>query len=767
MGRTLWRHARPVLLLAVLASCNPDTPAPTGVPTGISAPTALAPLVSVQGAIPDRYIVVLKAGGGDVSAFSQSIVSTHGGKVHYNYRYALKGFAATLSPAAVDALRRNPLVSLVSADGIAHTTIDQTSPPSWGLDRIDQRPLPLNSLYSYTKTGAGVFVYIIDTGIRTTHNEFGTRAVVGADFIGDGKNGQDCHGHGTHVAGTVAGNTYGVAKAARLIAVRIFDCTSNGSPWSTIIAGMDWVIADVNKPSTDASKVGGLPAVANMSLGGGFLASVNTAIQNMVNARVVAVVAAGNENQNACNVSPASAPAAITVGASTITDMRAFFSNWGSCVDLFAPGYGITSSWYTTNTAFATISGTSMASPHVAGVAALYLQGKPTTTLPATVANAIVGSASPNRLSDIGLLSPNRLLFSRLTASSAAFLLNPSALAFTFVRSTSPSTSIAIAKSVPAPTFAASGTGAPRPEQARTDGTVYVTAVATTASTTIQLSNLKTTARNWEATDNTSWISVTPPSGTVAGNASTALTASANSTGLPLGTSNGSITVKDVTPVTPVSYPIPVSLRVLEGTPLSSGVPITGLAGALGTQRYFIVTVPTGATAINIALSGGTGDADLYVRYLEPPDLGHWDCRPFFFGNNETCAASNPPAGTYYVMLDAFQAYSGATLLATVTAATVPNAPTTLTRTVVSSTRIDLAWTDASTNETSFKLYRRTRNADLTFGPWALVVSRPANTTSYSNTGLTPATSYQYRIRACNGAGCSAYKASTVATTLP
>jgi subtilisin family serine protease len=355
--------------------------------------------------IPGHYIVRFNEDVTDAPGLARAIAGAFGSTTTYVYSSAIQGFAAALPAPAAEAISRNPQVQYVEQDRVVSAVGIQTS-PTWGLDRIDERSLPMDAAYTYDNDGTGVHAYVIDTGIRTTHSEFGGRAFFEIDFIGDGDdqvNNGDCDGHGTHVAGTLGGATYGVAKNVTLHAVRVLGCTASGST-SGVIGGVDWVTAN------HAS-----PAVANMSLSGFFSSSLNAAVANSVAAGVTYAVAAANQNTDACTRSPASAPEALTVGATDITDTRASFSNFGACLDLFAPGVSILSSYKDSDTDTRSGSGTSMASPHVAGVAALYL-AEDNSWSPAQVTAAILTNGTPGVVNSEGLQSPNLLLYSRLTA---------------------------------------------------------------------------------------------------------------------------------------------------------------------------------------------------------------------------------------------------------------------------------------------------------------------------------------------------------------
>ncbi len=355
--------------------------------------------------IPDRYIVLFKEGVGQNDRDADDVLNGSGGRVFNRYRNALRGFSANIPAGQVAAIRRHPNVLLVEEDVTvnADQSLTTQTPATWGLDRVDQRALLLDKTYTYDKDGAGVTAYIVDTGIRASHADFVGRITTGFNAFNDANGTNDCDGHGTHVAGTVGGTVYGVAKKVNLSPVRVLDCTGSGAA-SGVIAGLNWIAANATPGKS----------VVNMSLGAGASTAMDMAVSNLIARGIPVVVSAGNSSANACNVSPARVPGAITVGATTNTDARASYSNFGSCVDLFAPGSMIVSNGIASDTATATLSGTSMASPHVAGVVALLLSGAPGLS-PATVSNALAQASTPNVVTGAGTGSPNRLLHSFVT----------------------------------------------------------------------------------------------------------------------------------------------------------------------------------------------------------------------------------------------------------------------------------------------------------------------------------------------------------------
>lgn len=354
-----------------------------------------------KGIIKNQYIVILNKDAGPSIDFAQNIAKQHGAKVLQSYDTVLKGFAIylpdTAATAFVEAMKKNPKVLSVENDIVMKIDATTQSNPDWGLDRIDQKALPLNSAYSYLQTGSGTTAYIVDTGILSSHQQFSGRVLSGYTAISDGNGTTDCNGHGTHVAGTVGGSTYGVAKNVNLVPIRILGCDGSGAS-SNVIAGLDWILKNGKKP-----------AVVNMSLGGDASTSLDSAVENLFDNGYVMVVAAGNSNTDACSASPARVSKALTVAATDNTDTRASYSNYGSCVDIFAPGSQINSSWIGSNTATKVLNGTSMATPHVAGVVAEMLQSIPTAT-PQTISTNLLNQASSNVVKNPSG-SPNRLLY--------------------------------------------------------------------------------------------------------------------------------------------------------------------------------------------------------------------------------------------------------------------------------------------------------------------------------------------------------------------
>ncbi|EWC60020.1 Alkaline serine exoprotease A precursor [Actinokineospora spheciospongiae] len=376
---------------------------------GVGVAFAVVPSAAAQGdvlgagkpgAIKDSYLVVFKEGATrqrPVRDLVGALAGKHRAKVRFTYQATVRGFAGEMTEAEARRLAADPSVERVEQNSVV-TTQDTQTGATWGLDRIDQQALPLNGTYTYPNTAGNVRAYVIDTGIRTSHQQFGGRATWGTNTTGDG-NDTDCNGHGTHVAGTIGGATHGVAKGVQLTAVKVLDCAGSGS-FAQVVAGVDWVTQN---------HVSG-PAVANLSLGG---PGTNTTLENAIRASiadgVVYAIAAGNSSTNACNQTPARTAEAITVGATTSTDARASYSNYGTCVDLFAPGSDITSAGSGGDTATAVMSGTSMASPHVAGAAALVLGANPALS-PQQVTDNLLGSAVQGRVGNAGTGSPNRFL---------------------------------------------------------------------------------------------------------------------------------------------------------------------------------------------------------------------------------------------------------------------------------------------------------------------------------------------------------------------
>ncbi|MBB5920253.1 subtilisin family serine protease [Actinoalloteichus hoggarensis] len=350
-------------------------------------------------AIEDSYLVVLPetVAPESVDTAVESLIGVYGGTLRHTFEHAVRGFSVELDSEAARLLAADPAVAYVEQNQRV-SIHDTQQDPTWGLDRIDQRELPLDDSYTYGNTAAGVAAYVIDTGVQPTHVEFGGRAVAAFDSVGDGQDGVDCNGHGTHVAGTIGGTEFGVAKEVAVHGVRVLDCGGSGTI-EGVLQGIEWVTANAEGPS-----------VANMSLGGGVSDVLDEAVEESIASGITYVVAAGNDAQDACGTSPARTPAALTVAASDEADVRASFSNLGECVDLFAPGLNITSAWIGSDDAIDVISGTSMASPHVAGAVALFLESAPEAT-PAEVAEATLAHATVDVITEAGEGTPNLLLY--------------------------------------------------------------------------------------------------------------------------------------------------------------------------------------------------------------------------------------------------------------------------------------------------------------------------------------------------------------------
>jgi subtilisin family serine protease len=523
---------RRLLKLAVLAGAL--TAAAPG-----SASAAPGQIKQVADAIPGSYIVTLRATATDVPAAAHRLAANANARVGFLYMHALRGFSIKGSRRAALALTRNPLVAAVAEDARYHAVGTQTGGP-YGLDRIDQRNLPLNNTFTYANDGAGVHAYDLDTGIRATHVQFEGRATIGGDFVGDSQNGNDCNGHGTHTAGTIGSEAYGVAKGVSLVAIRVLDCNGSGST-SGIAAGIDWVTAHAIKP-----------AVANMSLGTstGKDSTIDAAVNRSIQSGVVYAVAAGNGvgnglgiPQDACTLSPSNVPAALTVSATDNTDTKPSWANVGTCVDIFAPGVNTLSTDNTSDTATLTASGTSMATPHVTGSAALYLAANPAAT-PAQVASALTSNATSGVVKSPGSGSPNRLLYTAFigggsTGPAAGFTSSCSALACSF----------------------------------------------TDAST----GNI--TSRSWSFGDGAT-STATSPSHTYATAGTYTVTLTVTDAGGATNSTSKTVTVGSTTdpdPATPT---------------LTNGVAKSGTSAAAGGFVYYKIAVPAGTSKLTIALTG-------------------------------------------------------------------------------------------------------------------------------------------------------------------
>lgn len=617
-----------LIVLAVAASC------------GIGAVNANESL-----SIPNEanYIVVFNTpsvlnlnNAGGVSSYASSmgarLSNQMGIKVQKDFGDVLNGVLVKANRAQLKAMRNDPNVKYIELDQVVQvnpisTNADQAS-PTWGLDRIDQSNLPLDNNYHYDFDGTGVTAYVIDTGVRNSHNEFNGRATSGYDFVDNDSDATDCNGHGTHVAGTIAGSSYGVAKNANIVGVRVLDCAGSGTN-SGVIDGINWV-----KNNAVA------PAVANMSLGGGASQALDDAVNAAVAAGITFVVAAGNDNRNACNYSPARAADAITVGSTTSTDARSSFSNYGSCLDIYAPGSSITSAWYNSNSATNTISGTSMAAPHVAGVAALLLD-ETSSLSPSQLQATMLARSSADKVSDAKTGSPNQLLFSLANDDGGGgcttdcnqdnVLNNAEVVSINGASDSEVVYSIEVpADSSHLDVLMSGGSG---------DADIYVSYGQAPTRTSYQ-------CRPYKNGNNESCQFDNPQAGqwyVMVHGYSTYSGADLSATYTTGGGGQDQCT---------------------DANCLENGVTLTGLSGNRRSTVFYKTYVPAGST-LTVSTSGGSGDADLYVNAGSEPTTSNYDCRPYKSGNVESCSFNVQESGYYHVMIRGYRSYSGLNLTAT------------------------------------------------------------------------------------------------------
>ena len=587
--------------------------------------TAQVPSNAIKG----QYIVVLKdnvvqeneglfasqANLKAVQMVNDQLSNKYQARVTRTYKSVLKGGVYQMSEEQAQKLAQDPSVEIVEEDQIMSINATQNN-ATWGIDRSDQRDLPLSGTYTYNTTASNVNAYIIDTGILNSHSDFGGRSVSGIDTVDNDGDATDCNGHGTHVAGTVGGSTWGIAKEVNLIGVRVLNCQGSGSN-SGVIAGMDWVADNHVKP-----------AVANMSLGGGASSTTDAAVQRLTDAGVTTVVAAGNDNSNACNYSPARAASAITVGSTTSSDSRSSFSNYGNCLDIYAPGSNIKSAW--SNGGTNTISGTSMAAPHVAGVAALYLAENPNASV-RQVTQAITDAATPGKVSDAKSGSPNLLLYSLFDGSTPPpppppggdELENGVAQTISGAQGSETDFTFVVPAGATSVDFQMSGGSG--------DADLYVkfgSAPTTSSYDCRPYRNGNNETCNFTAQEGTYYVMVRGYSSY----------------------SNASLVANHDGGSTP---PPP---------PSGGSETIENISASSGQWKHYYLDVPAGMSSLTATITGGSGDADLYVRRGSQPTTSAYDCRPYRWGNEETCNISNPAEDRYYISLRAYQTFSGVTL---------------------------------------------------------------------------------------------------------